>query len=97
MEIDEIVEQRVIIKFLIKSGKTNAEIKSMLLSVFGDRTLKRSAIYDWIGGFRGGREQVLDDTRDGQPRTVRTPVLVAKIEETINVDRRNRYEMLLQR
>jgi len=54
MEMDEIVEQRVIVKSLVKLGKTNTEIKSMLSSVFGDQTLKRSAVYDKDWSFQRG-------------------------------------------
>ncbi len=44
-------EQRTVIKFLVKSGKTGAEIMSMLNNVYGEVTMKKSAVYDWIRRF----------------------------------------------
>ncbi len=59
-------EQRIVIKFLVKSGKTGAEIKPMLNNVYGKATNKKSAVYDWIQSFRDGQEGMNDDLRSGQ-------------------------------
>ncbi len=61
MDIDVNVQQRIVIKFLVRAGKTNAEIKNMMLSVYRNATLKRPTLYEWIGRFRERRESVLDD------------------------------------
>jgi len=88
MEINAKIEQRIIVKFLVKSGKTNNEIRQMLSAVYGEGTLSRSTLFEWIGRFREGREDVLDDERRGRPRTARQPAVVAKIESKMNEDRR---------
>jgi len=46
MEIDEKIEQRIVIKFLVKSGKTNSETCEMLTAVYGDKTISRSVLYE---------------------------------------------------
>ena len=67
MEIDKKIEQQIVIKFLIKSGKTNSEIREMLMAVYGVKTISRSVLYEWIGRFHEGRVAVVDDTLEGRP------------------------------
>ncbi len=86
MEITDKIEQRIVIKFLVKVGKTNAEIKTLVSSVFIERTLSRSKLYEWIGRIREGRETVLNDEREGRPRTARTSSFIAQIETEIDAD-----------
>ncbi len=54
-EINAIIEQRIIIKFLVKSGKMNAEICAMLLIVYGAAVIKYSEMYKWIGHVKQGK------------------------------------------
>ncbi len=54
MSHDIFKEQRIVIKFLVKSGKTGVEIMLMLNNVYGEVTMKKSAIYDWIQRFQDG-------------------------------------------
>lgn len=88
MKTTKNVEQRIIIKFLIKADKTNAEIKTMLQSAFGTSTTKRSTLYEGTGRFREGRMSVTDDPREDGPRTARTPAGVAKVKRKTDEDRR---------
>lgn len=88
MNTDTKIEQRTVIKFLTKLGKTNAEMKDMLSQVYGEDTLSRSTLYEWSGRFREGREAVNDDAREGRPKTARAPLVATKIKSTINEDRR---------
>ncbi len=44
MSHDIFKEQRIVIKFLVKSGKTGAEIMRTLNNVYGEITMKKSAI-----------------------------------------------------
>ncbi len=78
MEITDKIKQRIVIKFLVKVGKTNAEIKTLVSPWFGERTLSQSKLYEWIGRFREEREVVLDDERDGRLRTAHTPSIIAR-------------------
>ncbi len=61
MEINVIIEPRIVMKFLIKSGKPNAEIKEMLRAVYGNATLNRPVMYEWIGWFRESWEDERDN------------------------------------
>jgi len=89
MESDrDFEEQRVVMKFLVKAGKTNAEIHEMMNTVYGECLVKRSSFFKWVGRFRSGRDTTEDDERAGRPTTARSAVSVKKIEELINSDRR---------
>ncbi len=55
----------------------NAEIETLVFSVFGERALSRSKLYEWIRHFQERREAVLNDKREGCLRMVRTPSVIA--------------------
>jgi len=56
-------EQRPNIKFLVKRGKSRNEIREMLVQVYGDNAMKKTAVYMWVKGFTEGRESVTDEER----------------------------------
>ena len=60
----------------------------MLRAGYWEATLRRTALYKWIGPFREGREEVLDDEREGRPASAHAPALVAAVRNTIEKDRR---------
>ncbi len=66
MEVDAIIEQCVVIKFLVKSGKTNTGIRNMITAVYGNNSMSYSTLYEWIGWFRQGHEAVADDLCKGR-------------------------------
>jgi hypothetical protein len=47
MEIDQQLEQRVNIKFLVKLGKSGPKICQMLQQAYGEDALKRSTVFKW--------------------------------------------------
>jgi len=53
------------IKFLVKLGKSGNEIREMLVQVYGDNAMKKTAVYKWVKRFSEGRESVTDE-EDGQ-------------------------------
>lgn len=81
-------EQRIVMKFLVKAGKTNTEIFKMMKPVYKDDMVKRSAFLKWLARFREGRTSTKDDDRSGRPSTSRTDLSVQKVEEAINANRR---------
>ena len=88
MEINrDFEEQRVVMKFLVKAGKTNSEILKMMNPVYGDRLVKRSLFFKWVARFREGRTSTEDDERSGHPSTVRNDISVQKIEQAVNSNR----------
>ncbi len=63
MPHDIFKEQRIVIEFLVKSGQTDAEIMPMLNNVYGEVTMKKSAVYDWIQHFWNNWEDMNIETQ----------------------------------
>jgi len=42
------LEQRTNIKFLVKLGKSGNEIREILVQVYGDNAMKKTAVYRWV-------------------------------------------------
>jgi hypothetical protein len=47
-------------KFLVKLGKSGSKISKMLLQVYWDNAMKRTAVYKWVIYVSEGRESVTD-------------------------------------
>jgi transposase len=67
MEIDQQLEQRTNIKFLVKLGKNGPEIHQMLQQVYGECAPKERTVFKWVQHFQEGREDPKDDARSGRP------------------------------
>ena len=50
------LEQQTNIKFLVNLGKSGNEIREMLMQVYGDNAMKKTAVYKWVKRFSEGRE-----------------------------------------
>ena len=50
----------------------------MLVQVYGDSAMKKTAVYKWVERFSEGRESVTDEERSGRPATSRTEENIAK-------------------
>jgi len=96
------LEQRTNIKFLVKLGQSGNEIREMLVQVYRDNAMKKTAVYKWVKHFSEAKESVTDEERSGWPATSRTEENMAKvcqivcencrltvrsIAEQVNVDR----------
>jgi len=44
----------------------------MLVQVYGDNAMKKTAVYKWVKRLSEGRESVTDEERLGRPATSRT-------------------------
>ena len=44
----------------------------MLVQVYGDNAMKKTAVYKWVKRFSDARESVTDEERSGWPATSRT-------------------------
>jgi len=86
MDIDEKIEQRIVIKFLVKSGKTNSKICNMLTAVYSNKTISHLVLYEWIGQFQEGSVAVVDNPPKGRPVTTRSKEMVARVQTTISED-----------
>ena len=82
------LEQRTSIKFLVKLGKSGNEIREMLVQVYGDNAMKKTAVYKWVKRFSEGRESVTDEERSGRPGTSRTKENIAKVRQIVRENRR---------
>ena len=45
------LEQRTNIKFLVKLGKSGNEIRGMLVQVYGDNVMRKTAVYSGLNFF----------------------------------------------
>jgi len=82
------LEQQTNIKFLVKLGKSGNEITEMLVQVYRDNAMKKTAVYKWVKRFSEGRESVTDEERSGQPATSRTENNTAKVHQIARENRR---------
>ena len=84
MRISELeLEQRTNIEFLVKLGKSGNEIREMLVQVYGDTVMKKTAVCKRVKRFSEGRESVTDEERSGRPATSRTEEKMAKIRQIV--------------
>ena len=75
------LEQRTNVRFLVKLGKSGKEIREMLVQVYGDSAMKKTAVYKWVKSFSEGKESVTDEERSGRPATSRTEENIAKVRQ----------------
>jgi len=52
------LEQRTNTNFFVKLVKSGNEIRQMLVQVYGDNVVKKTAVYRWVKRFSDGRENV---------------------------------------
>ena len=60
----------------------------MLVEVYGDNSMKKTAVYKWVTCFSEGRESVTDEERSGRPATSRTEENIVKIRQIVRENRR---------
>ena len=82
------LEPRTNIKFIVKLGKSGNEIREMLVQVYGDNTMKKTAVYRLLKRFAEGKEIVTDEERSGRPATRRTEENITKIRQIVRENRR---------
>ena len=88
MEKSEILEQRIIIKFMWKLGKGKQEIMCDLSLVYGESALKQRTVEKWLQLFRQGRESTEDDPRSGRPSTSTSSDCVEAVKTLIDNNRK---------
>jgi len=60
----------------------------MLVKVYGDNAMKKTAVYIWSKRCYDGRERVTDEERSGRTTTSRTEGNIAKIRQIVRENRR---------
>ncbi|XP_058810647.1 protein GVQW3-like [Phymastichus coffea] len=86
--IDVKIEQRIVVKFHMKLGKTATETYNLLKQVYGNECLSRPRVFEWFKRFQDGREGVEDDSRSGRPSTSKTDENIEKVGNLVRSDRR---------
>jgi hypothetical protein len=71
------------IKFLVKLGKHGSKIREMLVQLYRDNAIKKTAVYKWVTHFSQGRESATDEERSGWPTTSRTEENIAKVHQIV--------------
>jgi hypothetical protein len=89
IEMADVKEQGICIKFCFQLNKTAAETHLMPKEAFGDQALNQVRTFEWFKRFKDGRESVEDATHAGRPATCTTPEMIAKVREVILEDRRS--------
>jgi hypothetical protein len=56
----------------------------MLVQVYGDTAMKKTAVYKWVTRFSKGRDSVTDEERSGRPATSRTEENIAKVHQIVH-------------
>ncbi|PSN47906.1 hypothetical protein C0J52_03370 [Blattella germanica] len=87
MEVSRL-EQRAYIKIAVLRGQNARECHAQLLEAVGARALPYRTVARWVAAFESGREATKDKPRTGRPRTVRTDVSRAVIQQCLENDRR---------
>jgi transposase-like protein len=60
----------------------------MLVQVYGDSAMKKTAVYKWLQRFSEGRGSVIDEERSGRPATSRTEENIAEARQIVRENRR---------
>ena len=60
----------------------------MLVQVYGDNAMKKTAVCMWVKRFSEGRESVTDEERSGRPATSRTEENIANVSQIVRKNRR---------
>lgn len=69
IEIDELMKQRVNVKFLVKLGKNSNKVIKILNIVYGDIALKKATVSKWIKNFNEDCEDCKENVVLGRPST----------------------------
>ncbi|KAG5322109.1 SETMR methyltransferase, partial [Acromyrmex heyeri] len=88
------MEQRAVIKFNAKLGKSASETFRLMQQVYGSQCLGRTAVFEWHKRFLEGREILEDDKKSGRPILVRTPEMIEKVRDFVANDRNASLKMM---
>ena len=80
------VEQRTANKFCVPNGKNRKETMEMLVKVYGDAAMKKTALHKWYSRYENGYESVMDKQRSGRPTSI-TSQKIREIKELLDTDR----------
>lgn len=70
MTVDDVMEQRIAVKFGVALGKTPKQTAKMIEEAEKMPKVSRSFVYKYHRRFLNGRDSVLDDERPGRNRII---------------------------
>jgi len=82
------IQQRCVIEFCVKLGKSGNETLEMLQQAYGGETLSHAAVFQWWRHIKDGNSRVIDKACSGRPSTAVMDVNIAKAAELLENDRR---------
>ncbi|XP_035207091.1 uncharacterized protein LOC118181956 [Stegodyphus dumicola] len=84
------IEMRAVILFLWAKNVPASEIHRQIVEVYGDKAMNRQQVAKWCRSYQAGREHVENRSMEasGLPSSSRTDINMARVEETIQRDRR---------
>jgi len=80
------LEQRYMIKFCAKLGKSGSKTLQLLKTSYGDAVLSSAQILRWHKAFKDRRESVEDEQCAGLPSASRTENNVARVKAVVDRD-----------
>ena len=96
MEIDQQLEQRFNIKFLVKLGKNVPGIHHILQQVCGEYALKRRTVLKWVQHFQEGRENPKHDAKSARLSTSSGNGNIDRVRSLVLSDRRLTVRMIAE-
>jgi len=87
------MEQKAVIKFNAKLGKSAAETFRLMQQVYGDACLSRSNVFVWHKRFLNDRESLEDDEHTGRPISIQKPETIEKVRDFVD-DRNASLKMM---
>ncbi len=77
--MDAKVEQRTVLRFLVREGKKPIECWRQMTGVFGAAMMSKSRIWVWHKRFLQGRDSFKDDKHTGRPRSARSAKKISRM------------------
>jgi hypothetical protein len=84
--MDGKIEQGACIKFCMKLSNSTTKPREMFCEAFAERSLSRTAVFEWHSPFKAGQVSVDDDEHSRRPSTSTMTENVEKIQELIHED-----------
>jgi hypothetical protein len=93
---DKNLEQRINIKFCVKTDKSASETLALLTFAYDEYAMKKSSVYEFHRRFKEGRKDVQDDPRSRQPKMQKTDANVDRVWNLVHSDRRLGARLIAQ-
>ncbi|UYV64366.1 hypothetical protein LAZ67_3000416 [Cordylochernes scorpioides] len=90
------MEQRAVIKFNAKLGRSASETYILMKQVYGTLCLSKSNVFIWHKRFSDGRNTLEDDKHTGQPSSSKMPESIEKVREFVANNRSASLRMMAE-